>query len=521
MQVHDHRTASPTALKPGSIKAVPPSIHDYSGWITPSPLMTYPPQRILRQAQDNIKNARDGKEGQKKTKLYTVVLHPTPMTFFEDMATVASTPISTTGAPRYLHDVSSQQFEAKHLLATAPSLILNPATSLSQAREIAQMLKDPAHSFPFPPRKTRKRNIAELRADETAAAHEERFLLLGNERRYTSARGSRKSPDAAIHDGVDAFAKQSFQKFKAIEQIQLHQKERERWLGQQNEMRQRQIIEARRRGAETRKRPAIARTARQQGNPMFAYNSLTPDPEPNGIPTASQSNSVSATTHPDASGSSSITSGLRRAPLSDQQNSQMLAAQQQQALLQLMRQRGQSGQLNQPPRPQQQQYPRYATQQDNNPSLLAQQNHGTLTKGFKVDNQLPGRQSQANIVQAAQVGHRVQQPRSSNFRPGQQSSPQQMITPYERNYRHSISQALATRAASVPGANPQLIARNLPPVMRQGQLSAMQQLQHQQSVGQQLSLGQQQEHRRQQALREQYIQSQALRQQNAARGGRR
>lgn len=316
IQVQDHRSSTAKATSKTDNTTVPGSIHNYNLWITPSPTVPYPdaakqepkPPKVVEVKKKEVEKS----EKAKGPKIYTTVMHPTPLSLYADMevlactlapvairanmrngsVSVAPTPTSATnphtpgltanaaaGTPTspvfkkprmMLSDSTAPNFEANTLLATSPQLILTPAKSAEQAHEIHKALRNPRHCNPIPPPKTRKRTIAELQADEAAAAGQEAFLLLGSPQ---SA-----APESAVADGPEP----TFKRFKAIEEIKRKAVEKKREekakevqkaraehdARQQREKQQRQ--QQQREDLEQRKMAAVrAASASQHGSPVL------------------------------------------------------------------------------------------------------------------------------------------------------------------------------------------------------------------------------------------------------------
>lgn len=264
VQVCDHRTATSSSSTRGAkAKSDAGSIHNFNQWTCPSPYANYPPEKLQvrnrgppagstpeQKPPDAEKDEEEAKE--KKTRIFTTVLHPTQMTLLADMSLLACTPMpqptsksgtaiqtpltiatsaqtpTTARIPRQkmvLDDSNAMQFEAQHLLATSPALILKPTTTPQEAHRILQALKNPNHCFPLPPPKARKRTMAELQADEAQAAEQERLLLFMDDKRYNAHVSGAGAPDSAVGDGAGQPFEQNFKKFKTIEALKERMKE--------------------------------------------------------------------------------------------------------------------------------------------------------------------------------------------------------------------------------------------------------------------------------------------------------
>jgi transcription factor SPT20 len=301
VQVHDHRSSS-SATSASKVKAKqdPGSIHNYNEWICPSPMVPFPTPKPPE--AEKKEEEKDGKV--KGPRIFTTVLHPTPLTLHADMAILASTPmpqgraqsiaqtptsvtmprtpssltINTAAAiarPKMiLDDTNVHEFEAKHLLATSPALILTPAKNAEEAKKLHKALRHPLHCYPFPPPKARKRTMAELQADEAQAAEQERLLLFMDERRYAAHTAS--GPESAVGDGSGSSFEHSFKKFKVIESLRREAAEKKREIAEKAERdkKARSDHENRarmelRKQQELQKQQMMARNASQQGSPVL------------------------------------------------------------------------------------------------------------------------------------------------------------------------------------------------------------------------------------------------------------
>ncbi|KAF2431571.1 hypothetical protein EJ08DRAFT_687339 [Tothia fuscella] len=233
VEVHNHRkgvnsSPSNTTNQVGGNSHTPYSVHNYNEHITPSPLVPFPDQKLKFASPSKSQTARDGEKSkdempapeqpasamQKKAinqaKITTVVLFPTPLSQYEEMAmlsntqtsdilskhqgatsrdgatpTMAHPPTPLTSIPptplsakapgraptMVLNEDNAHEFEAEIINRTAPPLYLAPAASLNESLAILDLLKHPQHSEKAPEPKSRKRTVAELAADEAQAAH--------------------------------------------------------------------------------------------------------------------------------------------------------------------------------------------------------------------------------------------------------------------------------------------------------------------------------------------------------------
>ncbi|KAK8094762.1 SAGA complex subunit spt20 [Apiospora hydei] len=337
VQVHDHKSAAqakesnsqPTTT---ANKTAPFSVHNYNTFITPSPYVPYPKDEANGNdgaaatsgdtkgtaANTNEKENMpapalpDGQKNGKvpqKSKIITVVLHPTPHSLQTDLMIKASTPADskadgsmvppptpitampptpTTAAAKpppskkqkrekmELDGSSIQAAEGQILLATGGPLFLEPTKNAEETISLLEHLADDKHSDPQPLPKGRKRTVAERAADEALAADHEKYMLTLDERLSFTAGGSQGGGESANGNGQSGGAtfEPRFERFKVIEDIKrahaekkeqekLHQAEQERKL---NEQRKQQQEQQRQQEAEkTRRDQEAARVqARQQ-----------------------------------------------------------------------------------------------------------------------------------------------------------------------------------------------------------------------------------------------------------------
>ncbi len=206
-----------------------------------------------------------------KPKVFTTVLHSTPLSLHAEMTIYASTPEhrssgrkqsqaygatncssatvphpptpSTSGPstalPQSSHAPKKQKmmleqknyhdFEAEALRTTASPLYLHPAKDSREAQELLNAMKHPLHRDRPPPPKTRKRTIAQLAADEALAAEEERFMLIMDERLAPTTSGAAAVGKAASTDGQGgASFEPRFSRFKTLENIKMQHEDREK-----------------------------------------------------------------------------------------------------------------------------------------------------------------------------------------------------------------------------------------------------------------------------------------------------
>ncbi|KAH8699158.1 Spt20 family-domain-containing protein [Talaromyces proteolyticus] len=335
VKVVDHKSMSAQTSKstvPSSDeKNTPFSIHNYNQHVTPSPYLPYPKQNQVRSEKlDSPKPDPSSKEtsggateasttGQNgvtngtitadesikqpapKPKVFTTVLHPTPLSIQAELVYLSTTPhphanvTSNTNkkqpAPQGASKVSTSaagqppakrqrmlvepqdlpEFEAKLIRAVAPPVYLDPVDSFESVQQLLHLMESPLHSDKPPSPKTRKRTVAELAADEALAAEEERFMLIMDERLEPATSGAAGNAKSAVDDTAGAVPfEPRFSRFKTIENIRVQHEEKakrehEMQIQQEHVKRQQQEQEReRRRALEQRQAEENAKEERRQ-----------------------------------------------------------------------------------------------------------------------------------------------------------------------------------------------------------------------------------------------------------------
>ncbi|KAJ3473441.1 hypothetical protein NLG97_g10305 [Lecanicillium saksenae] len=255
VQLHDHKSAaqSKDVARPtsASTKTMASSIHNYNQWLTPSPYVPFPKDE--QGANDESKKADEESKptgGEKaegnaqdetkpkvaaKPKVFTVVLHPTPESLQMDLLIKTTTPkgipetyvppptpLSLGGPPTPI--VSTMPPPAKRqrrdkteldgsniyaaegqiLLATMAPLVLTPTKNAEETIALLEAMAHPKHAESPPQPKTRKRTVAEVAADEAAAADQERYMLVLDERLSSGVAGG-QGAGAADGDGQTGY----------------------------------------------------------------------------------------------------------------------------------------------------------------------------------------------------------------------------------------------------------------------------------------------------------------------------
>ncbi|KAK1994340.1 hypothetical protein LX36DRAFT_751786 [Colletotrichum falcatum] len=332
VQVHDHKSVaqSKDVQRPTSAsnKVVPSSIHNHNPYIVPSPYVPYPKESlgahpdVVSGAQEDTKpktaEEKDKEsmpapslpgEAQKnrtpaQPKTFTVVLHPTPESLQADLLIKAATPhgatdtrgnVDGTAPPstpitmvpptptagampppakkqkreRMELDGSNIYLaESQILLATNALLYLEPTRDAEETIALLEVLAHPKHSDSPPQPKTRKRTVAEMAADEAAAADQERYMLILDERLSSSTNGAQSGANGADKEGpaVVSTFEPRFERFKVIadikrehderkeqEKVKAAEAERKLALEKQKQMQEQQAVMAAQRQAEAEK----------------------------------------------------------------------------------------------------------------------------------------------------------------------------------------------------------------------------------------------------------------------------
>jgi transcription factor SPT20 len=294
VQVHDHKTLAPSPetsrAKTGTGKSVPFSIHNYNVYLTPSPYVPYEPNTPSKKVKDmegedtkpksmeqkdkeNMPAPSLPNDGQRKQsgtptkKIYSIVLRPTPLSNYVDLANkaaetrnnmdsrrdsrqdgngplsatvpptpttaVPSTPLTSMAPPAKrvkkskLDHSNVYAAESQIILATTAPLVLEPAGSALESAILLEALAHPMHAEKPPSPKTRKRTVAEMAADEAAAAEHERYMLYYDERLSGQARGAQRGSNAADGSGQAGGAtfEPRFERFQTLETIKLQHEE--------------------------------------------------------------------------------------------------------------------------------------------------------------------------------------------------------------------------------------------------------------------------------------------------------
>ncbi|KAK8920060.1 SAGA complex subunit spt20 [Metarhizium anisopliae] len=231
-------TKAVTKASRTSNAVLPSSIHNYNQCLTPSPYVPFPKEEQVTEngiASKDTDNSKQSPEEEKdkesvtaptqppestttkeaaKPKIFTAVLHPTPESLQADLKIKATTPkgdgkgvndtpsLAPPSTPLSLvpptptassmpppankrqkkerMELDSSTIyaaEGQILLATTAPLILEPTRNPEETILLLEAMAHPKHSEPPPQPKTRKRTVAEMAADEAAAADQERYML--------------------------------------------------------------------------------------------------------------------------------------------------------------------------------------------------------------------------------------------------------------------------------------------------------------------------------------------------------
>lgn len=198
-----------------------------------------------------------------KARISTVVLHPTQLSQYIDIAIKATTPAENTNkrressqydAPLSANGVRPQTpmlaipstpnmamdpppakrqkrekmeidvknvypVESQITLAITAPLFLEPTRDARDTIALFEALSHPDHSEPMPSPMMRKKTVAEMEAEDSAAQIEEQYMLTLDER-YSAAAGGAAGADVDGPVGGSSFEPR-FEKFKALERIKV------------------------------------------------------------------------------------------------------------------------------------------------------------------------------------------------------------------------------------------------------------------------------------------------------------
>ena len=349
VQVHDHRKTSKDAASSSTSNKSdgnqPYSIHNYNQYITPSPYVPYPSNKLQDasySADANLKeqsalpqsSAAEQRGNQEATpsktsqgpRVYTTVLFPTPLTVQEDVlryacavnprtfnrkgsqigssraATAGGVASSSVGAgppakkPRLQYSNKSlQSIESTIILSTAPPLYLDPVNSIEESQALLEKLADPLCCREPPAPKSRKRTIAELAADEALAAEEQRFMLIMDERLApnATATGTGKAGTDAGGSGTNFEAR--FERFKTLEEIkEMISQKKERETQQAQHAQALKAKAEQERASEHRAQIVSAKRQQEQQQQMVRNQSLHQTSGPQQLLQAQQQQQASA-----------------------------------------------------------------------------------------------------------------------------------------------------------------------------------------------------------------------------------
>jgi transcription factor SPT20 len=162
--------------------------------------------------------------------------------------------------------------EGQILLATQAPLHLGPACkSVEEQITLLEATAHPHHSDGPPQPKARKRTVAEVEADQAAAAEQERYLLALDDRNVVIGAQTATATDGDAQAGAATFEPR-FERFKVIAEIQrdhVEKKEQEKIKQQENDrrlqlQRQQQQQEQAALAAQQRQQQAEAEKARRE-----------------------------------------------------------------------------------------------------------------------------------------------------------------------------------------------------------------------------------------------------------------
>jgi transcription factor SPT20 len=302
VELHDHKSitaAKETSQVLTATERIEPfSVHNYNSYVTPSPWVPYPkedtvistkkessttdedesrPKTASEKDKENMpapSQLADSKRnrGAKKAKVQTVVLHPTPLAAYVDLAIKATTPLVVPAGnrresrvdigtpisarpqtpllampptphigmepPAKRAKIEKMELDAKNIhaadaqitLATNAPLFLEPVANAEAAAYLLEALVHPEHSSKMPSPKSRKKTVAEMAAEESATKNEQQFMLTLDDRRLSSINGVSGGANPSDGDGQTGATswEPRFEGFRAIENIKLQHAEAKR-----------------------------------------------------------------------------------------------------------------------------------------------------------------------------------------------------------------------------------------------------------------------------------------------------
>ncbi len=230
------------------------------------------PKTVVEKDKENMPAPGQLIKHGSKAKISTVVLHPTQLSQYVDIAIKVTArvgssnkrressqydiaaPLSASGArpqtpmlaipatpnmgmdppPAKKQKREKMEIDAKNVhpvesqitLATTAPLYLEPAQSADEAIAVLEVLKHPDHCAAMPSPKMRKKTVAEVAAEESATRIEEKFMLLLDDR-YSTTAGGAAAGDVDGQVGGASFEPR-FERFKAIENIRAQVQENKR-----------------------------------------------------------------------------------------------------------------------------------------------------------------------------------------------------------------------------------------------------------------------------------------------------
>ena len=242
-------------------------MHNYNHGLTPSPMVPYPSQAKQAEEEEKKERTNGDMEPPERPKekdgprVFTVVLHPTDLSFHHEVMILANTPASEmrnkkrgsdSATPSSAHPPPTPQlsvpptpisqtargsstqsqkmclegnelytFQADMLMATAPPLYLEPVDNPQDSQKILDMLSHPLHQEQPPSSKTRKRTTAEVAAEDAQNQATERRMLIQDDRKNAGA-------GAAQNDNQTAPASLTFSRFKTLDLVRQKAEESER-----------------------------------------------------------------------------------------------------------------------------------------------------------------------------------------------------------------------------------------------------------------------------------------------------
>ena len=306
VEIHNHRNLGGKGKSRNDAAAEDDTekfgMHNYNHGLTPSPMVPFPSQAKQAEEEEKKERTNGDMEPPERPKekdgprIFTVVLHPTDLSFHHETMILANTPASEmrnkkrgsdSATPSSAHPPPTPQlsvpptpisqtargssipaqkmclegnewysFQADMLMATAPPLYLEPVDNPQDSQKILDMLSHPLHLEQPPSPKTRKRTTAEVAAEDAQNQETERRMLIMDDRIKPVGAG------AAQNDNQTAPSSLTFSRFKTIDMVRQKLEEAER-LKKEEEIRASAEKKAQEEQAAIQQKAAMAQRQRE------------------------------------------------------------------------------------------------------------------------------------------------------------------------------------------------------------------------------------------------------------------